>query len=310
MNPFAKYGEDEQPERKPEPPKNYIDVTEPSRQAEKMPNDEISDDEKWNEAATEEPADPVRRWQQKVKNGLGNRVLVIVLVIGFVLVFVLSQLWMKDATLRELVVVGNDVIKTEEVTGQFKDLIGKRMEDVKLSKIESAVGKMNYVGLVVVTKELPGTIRINIEERVPVALAWIGNDLRLIDNNGYVLDYERKALEDERFPMLSGFKKVRNLPNGARRLDSAEVHDAIELLKAVRQTEYARMVLSEVNVSSPSKMYALTSEGHTRFIFGNGGAYDRKLSYLETFWKEVVAKKGVNQFEYVDLRYEGKVFAK
>lgn len=310
MNPFAKYGEDDQPEKKPEPPKNYIDAAELYRQAEKMPNDGGSDDEKLNDTETEEQTDPVRRWQQKVKSGLANRVIVIVVVVVFVLAFVLSQIWMKDATLREFAVVGNDVIKTEQITNQFKDMIGKRMDEVKLSEIETAVGKMNYVGRVVVTKELPGTIRINIEERVPVALAWIGDDLRLIDNNGYVLNYERKALEDERFPMLSGFKKVRKLPNGARQLDSAEVCDAIELLKAVRQTDYARIVLSEVNVSSPSKMYALTSEGHTRFIFGDGGEYDRKLSYLETFWKEVVAKKGVNQFEYVDLRYEGKVFAK
>ncbi|NTV45245.1 MAG: FtsQ-type POTRA domain-containing protein [Chlorobiales bacterium] len=310
MNSFTRYGEEAQPEKKPEPPKNYIDASGVSRQPEENFSDALSDEGEPEEAGTEESPDPVRRWQQKMRKGLSNRIIVIVAVIGFVLAFVLSQLWMKDATLRELVVTGNSVIKTEEVTSQFKDLIGTRMEDVKLSEIESRVGKMNYVGRVVVTKELPATIRISIDERVPVALAWIGNDLRLIDNNGYVLDYERKALEDGRFPLLSGFKKIRRLPNGVRRLDSAEVSSGIELLKALRETEYARMVLREVNVSSPSKLYALTSEGKTRFIFGDSGAYERKLGYLETFWKEVVAKKGVGHFDYVDLRYEGRVFAK
>lgn len=310
MNPFAKYGEEEQPEKKQEKPKKYIEASWTPGQPEDEPNDGLSDEDEPDEARPEAPSEPVHRWQKKVRKGLSNRVLVIVAVIGFVLAFVLSQLWMKDATLRELVVTGNDVIKTKEITSQFAGLIGKRMEDVKLSEIETKVRKMNYVGEVVVTKELPATIRIRIEERVPVALAWVGNDLRLIDNNGYVLDYESKPLEDERFPMLSGFKKVRRLPNGTRRLDSAEVAAGIELLKAVRGTEYARMVLSEVNVSNPSKMYALTSEGNTRFIFGDSGEYERKLKYLETFWKEVVAKRGVGHFDYVDLRYEGKVFAK
>ncbi|MDW8465154.1 MAG: hypothetical protein RML35_02890 [Chloroherpetonaceae bacterium] len=68
-------------------------------------------------------------------------------------------------------------------------------------------------------------------------------------------------------------------------------------------------MLSEVKVA-PHQLVAFATDANTRFIFGTDGDYERKLDYLETFWKEVIAKKGLRTFEYVDLRYDKRVFAK
>jgi hypothetical protein len=68
-------------------------------------------------------------------------------------------------------------------------------------------------------------------------------------------------------------------------------------------------MLSEVQVSA-KQVVAFSTGANTRFIFGNDGYYERKLDNLETFWKQVVVKKGLQQFEYVDLRYDKCVFAK
>jgi len=230
-------------------------------------------------------------------------------IIGLFAFFVLAQVWMKDATLQGFVVTGNEIIQTSEVTGQLKELLGKRLDEVKLSDIEKEIGKMQYAGKVIATKELPGNIRIRIEERQPIAIAHINGEIRFISEDGILLDYAPQVLQENRLPMLSGFQRIRKAEGGNSYLDSAEVSAAISLLLAVRESKFAQFILGEVNVSNPKKLYGRTTGARAKFIFGDKGNFEEKLHNMEIFWKQVVTKKGVKNFDYVDLRFDGKIFA-
>ncbi|ACF13305.1 hypothetical protein Ctha_0837 [Chloroherpeton thalassium ATCC 35110] len=231
-------------------------------------------------------------------------------IVGLFTFFVLAQLWMKDATLRGFVVTGNNIIKTSEVTDKLKNLLGKRLEDIKLSDVEKEISKLNYAGKVVATKEMPGNIRIKIYERRPIALVEINGEIKFLSEDRMLLNYEPKVLDRQRLPMLTGFKAVHTKKNGMSYLDSTEVSGAISLLAATERSEFAHFILGEINVSDPKKLYARTSDADAKFIFGDNGNFDQKLDNMEVFWKQVITKRGVGVFDYVDLRFDGKIFAR
>jgi cell division protein FtsQ len=146
-------------------------------------------------------------------------------------------------------------------------------------------------------------------ERQFVAFTSIAGRLKVVGDDGVLADAEPEFLGKVRLPWLSGVETVRRNRQGLWALDSAEVAQALQLLAALQQREKSQAMLSEVQVSA-KQVVAFSTGANTRFIFGSDGDYERKLDNLETFWKQVVVKKGLQQFEYVDLRYDKCVFAK
>jgi cell division protein FtsQ len=194
-----------------------------------------------------------------------------------------------------------------------KPLIGVSMSRVSLQHLEDTMRTLPFIRNVVATKELPDAVRLNVVERSPVALALIGGKLKLIDEDGFVLKSNELVLESGRFPLLTGFQKMKkDSLSGLMRIDSAEVFRAVKFCKALTETRYAKLLISEVNVAKPKEMHALSANGNAKFIFGASDVkqYESKLQSFEAFWKQVIVKKGVRRFEYVDLRYDGKIFAK
>jgi cell division protein FtsQ len=249
---------------------------------------------------------------QKKKGRLGKRRLILVssLAAGLFAVFVYANVWKDEAVCKKIVISGAETISNIEVLDKTDSIIGKKFEDIKLTGLEAAVEKINYIRKAVVTKELPSTIRIQIYERKPVAIAIIGGNLKVIDDGGNVIETQDKSFEQGKLILLTGFKKITRDAKGIARLDSAEVSDALEFLSLIRTQKLSRLLISEINVSNPERMYALTTDGAIPILLGNGGNYERKINYLEAFWKNVVIKKGTDKFSYIDVRYNGKVFAK
>lgn len=230
--------------------------------------------------------------------------------VGLVAVFVLSKVWEREAELARFVVQGNRLQKTEEIERVASKFIGKKMSDVSLSDIVDSILTLPYVRRAIATKELPDAIRVRIEERQPVAMARIGDDLKLIDEAGYAMNKSGAMSETGRLPLLSGFSKVeRDSATGLAKLNGAEAETALAFCKALRETRFARLVVSEVRVVSASQLQAFAASGEAKFLFAKGD-YERQLERFEAFWKQVIVKRGVKPFEYVDVRFDGKIFAK
>ncbi len=228
----------------------------------------------------------------------------------FAALLVLSKIWRDGLTLAEFLVTGNEMTPTEKILSCVQSRLGEKMNAVSLADIEDTLRTLPFVRDVVATKEFPSAIRLRLIERVPVAVAVAGGKLRLIDDDGYALTADLSTLNDKRLPLLVGFEKIRRAENGLLKLDSAEAWNALQLLKEIRRRETAKMLLSEIHIENPKRLYALAPDAEAKFIFGDGGEYQRKLRYLDAFWKQVVVKKGLKSFEYIDLRFDGKIFAK
>jgi cell division protein FtsQ len=235
----------------------------------------------------------------------------VALAISLVGIFVLSLIWSRENEWRRMVITGNAITPSSEIEARLKEQIGKNMTTVSLQQIEDTLRKLPFIRQVIATKELPDAVRIKVEERRPVAIMVVNGNLKLIDEDGFVLKQNQTVMESARFPKLTGFNKIkRDTVTGLMRIDSAEVFAATQFCRALSQTRYAKLIVREINVSEPKKMYAVSANGNARFIFGNRANYDERLKDFESFWREVIVKKGTKNFDYVDLRFEGKIFAK
>ncbi len=234
----------------------------------------------------------------------------VVAVVGLIAVFVLSKFWMRESELTRFIVQGNRISKTEEIERALNRFVGMKMNEVSLSDIVDTLQSMPYIRKVIATKELPDAVRLRVQERRPIAIATFGKTLRLIDEAGFVMNKSESVLESTRLPLLTGFTKmVRDSMNAMSKLDSAETANALSFCKALMETKYAKMLVSEVRIAADNQLHVFTAESEAKVIFGNGD-HEQRLNNFEIFWKQVVVKKGLKPFEYVDVRFDGKIFAK
>lgn len=260
----------------------------------------------------EEKAASERASDGEVKNAAANRTkywAAVGAVAALVVIGICAGVWAHHLPLTRFIITGNRLAKVEQLEASLSKWLGKELSRVNLSEIEEALQANVLIKKAVATKEFPDAVRVQLTERTFVALAVVSGHLKLVGDDGLMADVEPRFLGAQRLPMLVGFEKVRRASSQAWALDTAEVQSALELLIALRSRALCRAMLSEVKVE-PHQLVAVAADANTRFIFGTDGDYDRKLDYLETFWKEVIAKKGLRQFEYVDLRYRQRVFAK
>lgn len=157
-----------------------------------------------------------------------------------------------------------------------QNLLALRLEDVKRDLEMQAV-----IDSVSVERILPGTLRLRITEREPVAQINVpvhkpggGFDLKTyqIDENGYVmlpLDPRQRAVppaqSDEQLPLILG---IRNEAQPGRKLDSIQIQAALKWIDAFESSDMANLVeLKSIDIVSPEVLIVTTVQG-SQVTFG------------------------------------------
>lgn len=143
-----------------------------------------------------------------------------------------------------------------------------------------------------VHKRFPGTIVIDIKERIPAALARMGRGSVLIDRNGVVLE---PTLLDRGFPIIVGASEKR--PEGL-----ATAAAVLEGFRALAPAELRAEDLV-IDVTSPRDPVVMLPDG-SRVRFGHGEYGDK--------WRRYVAvhqdlRRRASGARVVDLRFRDRV---
>jgi cell division protein FtsQ len=240
-----------------------------------------------------------------------SRLWTVVLSLAIVILFYgLSQNWKQQTSLGRITISGCEILNQDSLLSSLEELKGKRLETVNLEEIENKLLKTGYIREVVATKELPDGLRISIIERKPMAFIILNKKLKVLDEEGIILDYKPERFSRKYLPMISGVKKIEVHESGARQIADKEITRAIELIQVLEESDLARYLIGEINIGEPNRMFARTSEGRAKLIFGDDGRYEELVEKFETFWVKVVAKHGLKRYAYIDFRFKHKVFVK
>lgn len=229
----------------------------------------------------------------------------ILLLIGMIVLLGLSHFWRSGLKARTFVVEGNRILSDEEilVLGAPPRSIG--LFELDLTVLQTRIGKHPFVKEVIVSRDLPSSIRIRVRERQPVAIL-AGPEPVFVDGDLVVLPniLSREVFDLPAITGLSGKKSV------GTKIESEELRRAVVIIEtASRIDQNLYHLISEVGLLDGGDIVLYSSEFGVPILFGQGDEA-RKLIYLYEFWNQVVSREGASRLESVDLRFEGQVVAR
>jgi cell division protein FtsQ len=221
-----------------------------------------------------------------------------------------AEQWKKKVSVSRVVVSGTTLISAREIEGHLQAFKGRNLDEVRVDEVRKALGSEPYIREMQVSKELNGILRVRIKERRPAAVAVNGQTRQIIDTEGVLLPDDGISGRFHRIPPVYGVTGTVSAGKGISRLNADEQKLLVQILEAFTESSHAGLLLSEIHLSSNNQSWFTVSGSPIRFIIGNDGNFKEKLKKFEIFWQKVVAKKGIDCYESVDLRFRERVFAR
>lgn len=178
---------------------------------------------------------------------------------------------------------------------------GTNLFALDLEAVAQRVAEDPWVARVKARRELPNTVALDVEERVPAAVVALG-PLYLADPTGAVF---KRATPDEaaRFPIITGLDRDRFVdePERAR----ADIREALAVV-AAWSTDAARPALGEIHVDHAIGLTAYTTTG-VGVRLGRAGteppaALAARLARFDRVWASLAATKERPRLIYLDNR--------
>ncbi len=218
--------------------------------------------------------------------------------------------WRNKTFINKITIKGNITISEEEIlnaAGIKADSV-LNLEELNISFIRDRVAKHPEIKKVIVNKEPPSELIIEITEKKPLAIIIKNNELNLIDDELEVFSFKNYEKVYD-LPVISGLKAENNEHY------KSDLKMALSLLKAAySKGRYLQNMISEINMKDSNKVILKSNEKSISFYFPRVEKdavtlYKQKLGLFKKFMEEEILKKNAD-CQYVDLRYSNQIIAK
>ena len=206
------------------------------------------------------------------------------------------------ASTQNIQIAGNRVVPNSQVLTFFAPDLGRSIFHVPLAKRQAELEDIDWVRTATVMRLWPNRLRINLVERAPVAFARDGNTVRLVDDDGILLDLPNAVAQHYSFPVISGISSSDPVSTRAARMQM--YRQFLHALDA--DGGHVSATLSEVDLSDPEDIRAIFAGGprNPTVHFGDTdflARYGEYQSHL-TEWLQQYP-----QLRSVDMRYGKQV---
>ncbi len=197
---------------------------------------------------------------------------------------------------------GNHNVSRTQVMDVMGGDIGRNIFFVPLAQRQKQLERIPWVKSAAVMRFLPDHLRVQIEERTPVAFARIGSHISLIDSEGVVMELPAGGHHQYSFPVIVGMGEAEPLSTRAARM---EIY--AQLIQDLDSTgAHYSQDLSEVDLSDPDDVKVMVNDpsGAVLVHLGAGNFLNRYKIYVTHVaeWRQQFQK-----LDSVDLRYERQI---
>lgn len=224
-----------------------------------------------------------------------------------VLVLCAAHVWKSSLKVKNFSVEGNMLVSTNEILQLLQVQRGELLFRTDLMQIQNNILNHYYIKNAVVKRNLPTTLVVRVEERIPIAIVNCPG-LYYVDDEGVVLPHpvERKLFD---LPLLSNIPLQEKIILGAT-LASPSVQEALAVLRLMKELNRPLFhAISEIKVETPEGIQLLTAEHCVPIIIGKGNI-EQKFVKLEAFWNQYVRTRGLSSLRYADVRFTDRVIAR
>jgi cell division protein FtsQ len=230
-----------------------------------------------------------------------GRVVPLVLVAFTIAAVVHRVLPSSEFRVQRVTVRGNERLAPGEVLALLDGIEGEHLLDVDLQRWRQRLMGSPWVADVRLHKRLPGTIDVDIVERVPLAVARRDGQLFLIDEDGAVIDEYGPLYADIDLPIVDGWSHGEDAEARNRTALAARVLDAL----SSRRDLLAR--LSQIDVRDVRDAVVILGDEGTRIHLGDSGFAERLDAYVEL---APALRARVPEMDSVDLRFGSRIFVR
>ena len=206
----------------------------------------------------------------------------------------------------DVVLSGNQFVSREEALNSLglppAGRLSPGMNIFKMSMEEKRrqLESIPWVEKATLTRIYPNRLAVHLEERTPVAFVHLGNQIKLVDRGGVLLEKPAKASFN--FPVVTGLDLASGPEERGRRLASF-----VDFTREVSQEAGAAgWIVSEVDLSDPDDLKAMMAahQDTIQLHLGHGSFAERFRNFL-TLLPEL--KKSGQLVDSIDLRYGQQV---
>ena len=163
----------------------------------------------------------------------------------------------------------------------------------------------SYIKEIILNKDFPGTINLEIKERKPEAILCYENDCSFLDEDSFIF---------QKAPFFSGsaIVKFRDEKSGSNMLSLGDkLLDSNQFKNLIKFKDLLKLEKIEVNeiILKDENIYNIVTSDNWRIIINNENEAEDTFLNLKTIISSKIKDK-MKKLEYIDLRFGNKVFYK
>lgn len=211
---------------------------------------------------------------------------------------------------------GHSFVTEEKILTHLSDLgysfEGQSLGEIELERIEAEVEEIPVVKNAEVFKYTDGHIKLEIEQRFPLAriIAKDGLTGCYIDEEGEIIPLSKDYMA--KVPVFSGFinsdlvapVSQQNTFNGATNL----IDDIYKLAKHIGKDEFWKAQIVQVYINSKKEFELIPRVGSHRIMFGSAENIEDKLFRLKTLYTGgKIDVKELNLYDTLNVKYNDQI---
>lgn len=240
--------------------------------------------------------------EKHAERGIGQ--FIVYSIIG-VFIIAVALLWRSKHTVSEIILSGNSYISREEILGCLDTLVGDsiRLSKTKLSDIRERLRTHPYISDAIVTRSGVRDIRIDVLERMPLAMIVSDDGTQwLVDADSVIMPY-RIIPANADVPVVFGV--VSNT------IDSAQLHSIVYILRRLKvENPMMYADISEVHHVAKHNIMLTTAVGETSIMLGKVDDIDDKLERLTSFYVMNGSSFNSKNIAMLDVRWSERIIAR
>ena len=272
-----------------------------------MENDDIvlevkkENKEKQNKKNAPRMSDKVKKEKSRKSIFIKN-FLIIAIIIFLTILLLNSSLF----NIKEIVVEGNSVLSQNKIISISTLNLDENIFKFNKNNIKKALLENPYIENVDISRKLPNTVLIKIEERIPTYILQFTDSYVYINNQGYMLEISNDKID---VPILVGFTTDLSNIKVGNRLDNKDLEKmnmVIKIYETAKNVELAQYI-TKIDVSD-TKEYKISMDDLGKTIYlGDASDLNSKMLELKEILHKTQNKSGI-VFLNVDLNTQRAYF--
>lgn len=193
------------------------------------------------------------------------------------------------------------------VTARGKSpLIGVKLIHIELKTLETRLKKDKFVKNVQITKNLKGSLSIHVTQRRPIARFLTPDSSFYLGKEGCVLPLSNRYTA--RVMLVSGAGVKGLFQEGS--VVTKKEKELFEVLGYINEDRFLKAQIAEIEVSKKGELIMYPQVTRQPIFFGACEKHVDKFKNLRVFYDKILPAKGWNDYESVNLKYQGQIICK